>query len=113
LVSHGICAHGQQGSAAPAEQRRGDIEIQPLLTRYCQDCHSQDLAEADIDLSSFRNLDDVRTRLVVWEKVRAMLNGDQMPPPEAPQPTSAEKTQMREWVHRVLAGFAREQAGDP
>ena len=87
--------------------------IQPLLERYCYDCHSEDLTEADIDLGAFRTVAEVRDQTKVWQKVRHMLDTAQMPPPDAEQPTEAESAVLRDWVQAFLRREAEAHAGDP
>ena len=70
--------------AADDSQSSGAIEyrnqICPLVERYCNDCHSGETTEADIDLGAFATHADVRRQVDVWLKVRSMLDSQQMPP---------------------------------
>ncbi len=88
-------------------------DIQPLLRRFCHECHSEKLAEAEIDLTTFTTLADVRKHPKVWQKVGEMLDSGQMPPKDAKQPTDAERTRLRQWVKTYLTAEAKAQAGDP
>jgi hypothetical protein len=88
-------------------------EIQPLLERYCRDCHNPDLAEADLDLTVFQKWDDVRRQAPAWQKIDAMLESGQMPPKDAPQPSPAERMQLNRWVREFITLQARATAGDP
>src|SRR5262245_16356093 len=56
-------------------------EIRSLVTRYCQECHSEDRTEAEIDLAALKTFADVRKQPTTWVKVREMLESGQMPPP--------------------------------
>ncbi|HUY34306.1 MAG TPA: DUF1592 domain-containing protein [Pirellulales bacterium] len=88
-------------------------EIQPLVARYCHKCHSGERIEAEIDLASFATWADVRKHPPTWQKVGEMLDGGQMPPKEAPQPTDAERTRLEQWVRSYLTAEAQARAGDP
>lgn len=88
-------------------------EIRPLIARYCQECHSAKLSEADLNLAEFATLADVRKHPQTWQKVREMLESGQMPPADARQPADAEKSRLRDWVRRYLTIEAEAQAGDP
>lgn len=90
-----------------------EAEIQPLLRRYCHECHGADLAEADIDLSALDEWEEVSRESQTWQRVAEMLGGSLMPPEDAPQPTEAEKQQIEKWLHKYLALEARSRAGDP
>lgn len=92
---------------------RYPTEIRPLLLRYCHECHSGDRLEAEIDLSAFPTLAEVRKRPRVWQKVGEMLDTAQMPPKKAPQPTDAERTKLQTWVRGYLTAEVRDRAGDP
>jgi hypothetical protein len=108
----GFCC-AQETGPEPDLGRQYESQIQPLFERYCHECHSAAQAEGEIDLAAFRTLADLRQQVAVWQRVRLMLDGNQMPPPQAPLPTEAEQDQMRQWVRRFLAGEARRRAGDP
>ena len=88
-------------------------EIRPLVVRYCQECHSAELIEAEIDLASFPTLDEVRKQPETWQKVREILDSGQMPPKDARQPTDAERTTLQKWVRGYLTVEAQARAGDP
>jgi cytochrome c553 len=110
------------GAASIASAADADVEaiekgyasdIRPLVTRYCGKCHSDELAEADIDLLAFATFADVRKEPEVWQKVGEMLGSGQMPPPAAKQPSDAERAKLRDWVRRFLKEAAKRDAGDP
>ncbi len=87
--------------------------IRPLVQRYCHECHSAKRTEGEIDLTAFATWADVRKHPRTWQKVGEMLDGDQMPPKEARQPTNAERNQLQQWVRGYLTAEAKAQAGDP
>jgi mono/diheme cytochrome c family protein len=87
--------------------------IRPLVAKYCQECHGTKQAEAEINLTSFVTLADVRQHPRTWIKVREMLESGQMPPEEAKQLADAERTQLKKWVRDYLTLEARARAGDP
>ena len=88
-------------------------EILPLVTRYCQECHSPQLMEADVDLTIFTDIGAIRKHSRTWQKAGEMLDSAQMPPRDALQPTSAERKKLQEWVRGYLTFEANAQAGDP
>lgn len=98
--------------AAAIEQAYG-VAIQPLLRRYCFECHSGDRTEAEIDLADFKNLTAVRNQVKTWLKIREMLDDRQMPPQDSPQPTGAERLSLQTWVRDFLTAEAQARAGDP
>jgi hypothetical protein len=88
-------------------------EIRPLVTRYCYECHSGDLIEGELDLSTFNSFADVRKHAQAWQKVGDMLESGQMPPKDSKQPTAAERTQLQQWVRGFLTTEAKARSGDP
>lgn len=106
-------------SAVAAETLPVDLEraypadIQPLLRRLCHECHNEKLAEAEVDLTTFTTLTDVRKHPRVWQKVGEMLDSGQMPPKDSKQPTDAERARLQQWVKAYLTAEAKVHAGDP
>lgn len=90
-----------------------DAEVQPLLRRYCHECHADDVTEAEIDLSAFASLAVARGQPKVWQKVREMLESSQMPPKDSAQPSDTERQQLQNWLRAFLMAEARATAGDP
>ncbi|MEZ6065996.1 MAG: DUF1592 domain-containing protein, partial [Planctomycetaceae bacterium] len=100
-------------SGQPTLERGLSNDIQPLLRRYCFECHSGEVTEADIDLAKFSGIADCRLDTETWIKVRRIVAEGQMPPPDAPQPTVEERARLESWVRRFLRGEAESRAGDP
>lgn len=88
-------------------------EIRPIISRHCDKCHSSEVMEAEIDLSAFKSLSQVRKNSSVWQKVGEMLDSGQMPPKDAPQPSAADRTRLQQWIHGYLKLEAKALAGDP
>lgn len=94
--------------------RTYSTEVRPLVVQYCHQCHSGEVIEAEIDLSSFASFADVQKHPGVWLKVAEMLDSGQMPTPEAEkQPTDEERAKLRGWVWGFLKEEAKRNAGDP
>lgn len=87
--------------------------IRPLLVKYCRECHSGGQPEGDLNLDRFATVADVRTATRVWQKINEMLDGEQMPPQSAAQPSDAERAEFRSWVRAHLTAEAKVHAGDP
>jgi hypothetical protein len=107
---------GSQPTPLVAADAKGDhfaTTVRPLVVKYCADCHTGKTAEADLDLSTFVTLADVKKAPRVWQKVGEMIDGGQMPPKNATQPTADEKKQFQTWVRAHLKAEAVAHAGDP
>src|SRR5262249_6381508 len=78
-------------------------DIQPLLKKYCLECHSGDQAKAGLTFESFKDERTALGRRQVWEKVSDQLEAAAMPPEEKPQPTDDERALLLRWIEaRVL-----------
>jgi mono/diheme cytochrome c family protein len=86
---------------------------QPLLQKYCHDCHAGEVTEAELDLAAFATDADVRKQPAVWVQIRDVLTTGDMPPKAAKQPSDAQRAQLLAWVRAMLAEEARKHAGDP
>jgi hypothetical protein len=73
-----------------------------VVAKYCVECHAGNDAEAGFRLDG--SLDDLaeRSTFDVWVKVHDKLAAGEMPPPEAPQPTAAERNAMLSPLHGAL-----------
>ncbi|MCI0332144.1 MAG: DUF1587 domain-containing protein, partial [Planctomycetes bacterium] len=123
LVSIVLCAIPLP-SATPASAAEQSVaekleaayaaEIQPLIVRYCHECHGADeTIEADLNLFSLTTWADASRQPETWQKVDEMLTGGLMPPEDADQPTPDERAKFEQWVHDYLALEAGTRAGDP
>ena len=100
--------------APAALAERYEREIKPLVVKYCRECHSAETTtEADLDLSRFASLAEIRQAPREWQKVREMLDNGQMPPKDSPQLADDERRRLAEWVREYLKFEARSSAGDP
>jgi hypothetical protein len=81
--------------------------IQPLLERYCYDCHGEDVQKNDL------RLDTLNPNLVegqdgaVWRSVLDALDRGDMPPEKKPQPSSREHEILTTWVSSELQRAAK------
>lgn len=78
-------------------------DVQPLLAKYCAECHQGDKAKGNLAFESFRDELAAIGRRKVWEKVLDQLEDQVMPPQGKPQPTDAERALVVRWIEaRVL-----------
>ena len=107
---------GSTQHPAPAADPAGDVytkSVRPLVAKYCFECHQGNTAEADLDLSRFATHADVKKATKTWQKVGEMVDGGQMPPKDAKQPTADERKTLQSWVRGHLKSEAKAHAGDP
>lgn len=73
-----------------------------FVQKYCMDCHSGKDPDGDMDLSG--TLIDWQSPETVsrWETVHHMLETQEMPPDDEPQPTAEERQAMLDWLGNEL-----------
>src|SRR5262245_52742579 len=104
FVAAHCCAERCRGAEADEATLQTSFprDVRPLIAKYCEDCHSDTTAEADLNLAGFAAFADVRRHPQSWQKVGQMLDTRQMPPKDATQPTDAERALLEQWVHGYL-----------
>lgn len=88
-------------------------QVQPILKRHCFECHSAELAEAEVNLEAFPTTASMRPQIGTWQRALEMLDSGQMPPKDAPQPSDADRVAVRAWLREFLVAEAAASAGDP
>ncbi len=96
-----------QAPAAP-------IDPSVFVRLSCAKCHGADEPEADLDLVAlaargFPSPDDAGD----WLAVRDVLETGEMPPEDEPQPPTAERARMAQWVTDAIARLERAGPIDP
>ena len=77
--------------------------IQPMLQRYCYDCHEGDSAESSVDISNFQNLNSIRDKQSLWEQIRGIVRLGAMPPKDySEQPSDMDRERTSNWIHQAL-----------
>jgi hypothetical protein len=101
-----------QDAATSSEQLFKD-QIQPLLARYCLDCHSTEKQKGELDLEQFRTLAEVIRQPRPWQQVLEQIELGEMPPKDEAQPTAGERDRLLHGVKALLDAAAQVRAGDP
>jgi hypothetical protein len=87
--------------------------IQPLLKKYCLECHSKKAHKGDLDLERFDSVAAIRRDLKPWPHLAEQVEVGEMPPANKPQPTAAERKLLVTWTRDLLDAEARARTGDP
>jgi len=87
--------------------------VQPLVKKYCLNCHSTKVKKGSLDLERFAALEQVRKDLKPWQTLIEMLEAGEMPPKDKLQPTTEERKRLIAWTRTFLDAEARARAGDP
>jgi len=84
-----------------------------LMRTYCSECHTADLAEADIQLNLFDSTDAIRERTDLAKKTLDTLQWNQMPPADSPQLSDSDRQALVSFLSRILNEEAIRYSGDP
>ncbi|MCB1062630.1 MAG: DUF1592 domain-containing protein [Verrucomicrobiae bacterium] len=75
-------------------------EIEPILVKYCYDCHGDGMDKGDFKMDDYEKLDDHLANMLLWFDVWETTRAGLMPPAKKPQPTDAERAKLIAWVER-------------
>src|SRR5262245_60883690 len=76
-------------------------QVKPFLEQHCVQCHNADTMTSGVRVDHLdATLQDRHLRL--WEAVRKKIGDETMPPKGLPQPTTAERQRMVEWITSAL-----------
>jgi hypothetical protein len=101
-------------AAGPAPlDRQFEQTVRPFITQYCFACHSGAKPVADLDLKSYTSMAKAIGDHSRWALVREKLMAGEMPPQSMPQPPTAARRQVVEWIEAMRSSEARKNAGDP
>jgi hypothetical protein len=101
-----LCAFG-----TPLVALDGEQPVRDFLSKHCLNCHSTAKMKGDVDLQKLPTDDE--SFLELWENARNALATSEMPPPEKPQPTAAERDAVIAWIDRLLDGPGGDTPSDP
>ncbi len=87
--------------------------IRPILKSYCQECHSDDLSEAEVNFEAMHSLKEVRRATRAWQRALEVTSSQQMPPKDAAQPSDSERAILDQWIRKFLTRESQASAGDP
>jgi len=89
-------------SAPPAAAVRFHADIEPLLEKYCYDCHGNGARKGRVAFDEFSSDSDLLTRCELWLKALKNVRAGLMPPKEdddaALRPTAAEIEKLARWI---------------
>ncbi len=88
-----------QANAAPSFER----DVKPVIAKYCLSCHAGEDAAAGLDLSQFKNVEQVLKDGETWESVARNVGESHMPPRKHPQPTAQQRERLVAWIESTLS----------
>lgn len=98
LLSAGCGLGGNPAKAdEPARLPAFQNEIQPLLDRYCYDCHGGGIKKGNLTLDEFTTEATLAQPALWWHVLKKTRSG-LMPPADEARPSPAEVTRLGEWI---------------
>ena len=92
-------AFAQSRPAAAAEgAEEYERDVRPLLARFCFECHQGAEANAGLTLEQYQPAAAATTDRRIWAKVLTHVEAGIMPPPDAEQPSPAEREKIVGWI---------------
>ncbi len=92
---------------------RLDAEVKPLVEEYCLSCHSDEKTKGEINLELLLSGESVAEHFKTWELVIDMLEFEDMPPEEEPQPSAEQRAQVAASLGEIIQQTVHLNAGDP
>ena len=105
---------GMFGASAEVDFAKGYAEVQPILRKYCTECHGNKKRRASLNFESYQTEKDVIVHLHKWFSVIEQVETGVMPPEDHQErPTEAEITKLTGWIRATIDGYDFESVKDP
>jgi hypothetical protein len=79
-------------------------DIEPVLERYCYDCHADEDAKGGVDFAEFDPGQDYAASRDLWWRVLKNVRANLMPPTGKSQPTAADRALLERWIKLDVFG---------
>lgn len=79
-------------------------DVQPLLSKYCYDCHGGGMKEGKVEFDQLKTSADILNR-DLWQRAIKNVRAGIMPPAAADQPSAAERKVLEGWIKRDVFGI--------
>jgi hypothetical protein len=88
-------------------------QIQPLLKKYCYDCHGAAAAEADLSLEKYNAAQAILEGRKTWLKAIDRIEKKEMPPEDGEQPSDEERAKLSAFLHQAINAIDCGKTADP
>ncbi len=95
-----VLAYLAVGAANPAWTAEFQEAIQPLLTKYCVECHSGKDPEGEVEFAAIRTEKQIDLEFKTWQRTASRLIDRDMPPEGELQPTELERSRILDWYQQ-------------
>lgn len=101
VVGFGSVAFAQN-QVRPQAAERFHREIEPMLTKYCYDCHGEGKRKGKVAFDEFSSDADILSHTTLWSAALKNVRAGLMPPPDDTEadarPTSEEIKRLEQWI---------------
>ncbi len=80
-------------------------DIQPLLTRYCADCHADGERKGGVAFDELKTDEALLGKRELWIAALKNTRAGLMPPAKKPRPTTEEQQKLEAWIKRDAFGL--------
>src|SRR6185295_10338406 len=77
-------------------------EVQPLLEKYCFDCHADGANKGGVSFDEFKSDKAILENRELWGNALKYLRAGMMPPDRKPQPTKDQKDRIEQWIKSAV-----------
>ena len=89
-------------------------DILPILEGNCFSCHGNGEAKGEFSLDEIKTPMDVHRGYKVWEKIRKLVDADEMPPKKKKKrPDATQRALLTNWTRHTLDLFYNTSPPDP
>jgi hypothetical protein len=79
-----------------------DKDVQPILEKYCYDCHGDGMDKGGLALDAFKTREEMLAARDKWKMVAHNVHLGEMPPVKKPQPTLEQRDLINDWIDREV-----------
>lgn len=111
ILVAGLLSTAEAETYTPGQKIDKDFAsfAQPLLAKYCMDCHSGTEPEANLALDQLGPVDEVNAG--TWTSVWAQVTLKEMPPEDMEQPRVVERLRFSDWIVAELQRALHDKGG--
>jgi PAS domain-containing protein len=82
----------------PQAVQRYRKEVQPILAKYCFDCHAEGEKRGNVSFDTFKSDDELVGKRELWHAVLKNTRANIMPPGKRQRPTAEEQQVLERWI---------------
>ncbi|HEX4796054.1 MAG TPA: DUF1592 domain-containing protein [Humisphaera sp.] len=98
LLAIGFCTTAASAAPAPEPTEQFRKQIQPLLAKYCYDCHGDGEKKGGIAFDELKTDDQLLNNRDLWWRVLKNTRTGLMPPQKKPHPNQEQLVELANWI---------------